>query len=74
MRLKGRNKKMIKISTTESKITPKKKNIALKNISAVDLVLVDTDTGEDIAEQVLSELPAGVTTVDFKITIEIPEE
>lgn len=60
---------MIKISTTESKVTPKK-----KNISAADLVLVDTDTGEDIAEQVLSELPAGVTTVDFKITIEIPEE
>ena len=65
---------MIKISTTESKITPKKKNIALKNISAADLVLVDTDTGEDIAEQVLSELPEGIETVDFKITIEIPEE
>lgn len=65
---------MIKISTTESKITPKKKNIELKNISATDLVLVDTDTGEDIAAQVLSELPTGVTTVDFKITIEIPEE
>ena len=65
---------MIKIHITESKVTPKKKDITLKNISAADLVLVDTDTGEDISAQVLAELPAGTETVNFKITVELPEE
>ena len=65
---------MIKVSTTESKKTPAKKNIQLKNISVRDLVLVDTDTGEDISNQVIDELPENITTVDFKITVEIPDE
>lgn len=65
---------MIKISTTESKKTPAKKNFNLKNISVRDLVLVDTDTGEDISDQVINELPDNITTVDFKISVEIPDE
>ena len=65
---------MIKITNTESKTTPAKKNITLKNISVKDLRLIDTDTGEDITETVVDELPNGVDTVDFKITVEIPDE
>lgn len=42
---------MIKISNTESKTTPAKKNIQLKNISVKDLRLIDTDTGEDISRK-----------------------
>lgn len=65
---------MIKISTTESKQTPAKKNIQLKNISVKDLRLIDTDTGEDITEQVISEIPDGIATVDFKLVFELPDE
>jgi len=65
---------LIKITNTESKTTPAKKNITLKNISVKDLRLIDTDTGEDITETVVDELPNGVDTVDFKITVEIPDE
>jgi len=65
---------MIKISNTESKTTPAKKNIQLKNISVKDLRLVDTDTGEDISQEVIDEIPGGIDTVNFKITIELPEE
>lgn len=65
---------MIKISTTESKQTPAKKNIQLKNISVKDLKLIDTDTGEDITEQVISEIPDGIATVDFKLVFELPDE
>lgn len=76
--MKGRFN-LIKITNTESKTTPAKKNIALKNIalkniSVKDLRLVDTDTGEDITQTVIDELPDGVETVDFKITVELPEE
>lgn len=38
-----------------------------------DLTIVDTDTGEDITEQVIAEIPEGVSTVDFKLTFEIDE-
>lgn len=65
---------MIKISNTESKTTPAKKNIQLKNISVKDLRLVDTDTGEDISQEVIDEISGGIDTVNFKITIELPEE
>lgn len=65
---------MIKISNTESKTTPAKKNIQLKNISVKDLRLIDTDTGEDISQEVIDEIPGGIDTVNFKITIELPEE
>lgn len=65
---------MIKISEMKSKTTPRKKNIQLKNISLHDLNLIDTDTGENITQEVIIALPEGTETVDFKITVELPEE
>ena len=50
------------------------KNIQLKNISIKDLKIVDTDTGEDITEQVIDEIPDGVDVCDFKLTFELPDE
>lgn len=64
---------MIKITEIESKKTPAKKNIQLKNISVENLKLIDTDTGEDLSSQVIDALPIGVDTIDFKITVEIPD-
>lgn len=65
---------MIKISNAESKTTPAKKNIQLKNISVKDLRLIDTDTGEDISQEVINEIPDEIDTINFKITIELPDE
>lgn len=65
---------MFKIKEVESKVTPKKKNLELKNISVNDLRLIDTDTGEDITEKVIAEIPSGIETVDFKLTFEILDE
>lgn len=65
---------MFKVKEVESKVTPKKKNLELKNISVKDLKLIDTDTGEDITDKVISEIPDGIETVDFKLTFEIDEE
>lgn len=65
---------MFKVKEVESKVTPKKKNLELKNISVNDLRLIDTDTGEDITEEVIAEIPNGIETVDFKLTFEIPDE
>ena len=65
---------MFKVKEVESKVTPKKKNLELKNISVKDLKLIDTDTGEDITEKVIAEVPSGIETVDFKLTFEIPDE
>lgn len=65
---------MIKISEMKSKTTPRKTNIQLKNISLNDLNLIDTDTGENITQEVIDALPEGTETVDFKITVELPEE
>ena len=65
---------MFKVKEVESKVTPKKKNLELKNISVKDLKLIDTDTGEDITEKVIAEVPDGIETVDFKLTFEIPDE
>ena len=65
---------MIKINEVESKTTPRKKNIQLKNISLHDLNLIDTDTGENITQEVIDAIPEGTKTVDFKISVELPEE
>lgn len=65
---------MFKIKEIEAKTSPKKKNLELKNISVKDLRLIDTDTGEDITEKVIAEVPDGIETVDFKLTFEIPDE
>ena len=65
---------MFKVKEIEEKVTPAKKSLDLKNISVKDLRLVDTDTGEDISEDVIVEIPEGVETIDFKVTFELPTE
>ena len=66
---------MIKINETPEKLNPRRrKNIQLKNISLHDLHLIDTDTGENITQEVIDALPEGTKTVDFKITVDLPEE
>ena len=65
---------MFKIKEVDAKVSPRKKNLELKNISVKDLKLIDTDTGEDITEAVIKEIPAGIETVDFKLSFELPDE
>ena len=65
---------MFKIKEVDAKTTPRKKNLELKNISVKDLKLIDTDTGEDITEAVIKEIPLGIETVDFKLSFELPDE
>ena len=65
---------MLKIKEIEAKTTPRKKQLDLKNISVKDLKLIDTDTGEDITEAVIKEIPVGIETVDFKLSFELPDE
>lgn len=63
---------MIKINEIKSKTTPRKKNIQLKNISLHDLHLIDTDTGENITQEVIGALPEGTETINFNISVELP--
>ena len=65
---------MFKIKEVDAKTTPRKKNLELKNISVKDLKLIDTDTGEDITEAVIKEIPVGIETVDFKLSFELPDK
>ena len=65
---------MFKIREVDAKTTPRKKNLELKNISVKDLKLIDTDTGEDITDAVIKEIPVGIDTVDFKLSFELPDE
>lgn len=65
---------MIKINETPEKLNPRKRNIQLKNISLHDLHLIDTDTGENITQEVIDAIPKGTETIDFKITKDLPEE
>lgn len=65
---------MFKIKEVDAKTTPKKKQLELKNISVKDLKLIDTDTGEDITAAVIKEIPAGIETVDFKLSFELPDD
>ena len=65
---------MFKIKEVDAKTTPRKKNLELKNISVKDLKLIDTDTGEDITEAVIKEIPVGIETVDFKLSFALPDE
>lgn len=65
---------MIKINETPEKLNPRKINTQLKNISLKDLHLIDTDTGEDVTQEVIDTLPEGTETIDFKITKDLPEE
>ena len=64
---------MIKITESEQKVTPAKKNIKLDGIYVKDLKFVD-ETG-DITQQVIDALPDGTAQVGFKITVELsPDE
>ena len=63
---------MIKITESEEKITPAKKNIKLDGIFVKDLKFVD-ETG-DITQQVIDALPEGTEQVGFKITVELPSD
>ena len=65
---------MFKIKEVDAKTTPRKKDLELKNISVKDLKLIDTDTGEDITDAVIKEIPVGIETVDFKLSFELPDE
>lgn len=65
---------MIQVKETPSKVTPSKKVITLKNISVESLRLIDTDTGEDVAQQLIDALPDEVDTIDFKISVELDDE
>ena len=65
---------MFKIKEVDAKTTPRKKQLDLKNISVKDLKLIDTDTGEDITDAVIKEIPVGIETVDFKLSFELPDE
>ena len=65
---------MFKIKEVDAKTTPRKKQLDLKNISVKDLKLIDTDTGEDITEAVIKEIPVGIETVNFKLSFELPDE
>ena len=65
---------MFTVKETEKKTISRKKTLNLKNISVKDLVLVDTDTGEDITEQVVSEIPQDISCVSFKLTFELSDE
>lgn len=70
--MKGRFQVMIKVTTSQEKLTPAKKNIKLDGIFVKDLKFVD-ETG-DITQQVIDELPDGTSQVGFKITVELPSE
>lgn len=62
----------MKITTSGQKTTPAKKNIKLDGILVKDLKFVD-ETG-DITQQVIEALPEGTEQVNFKITVELPDE
>lgn len=70
--MKEGNKYMIKISESDEKWTPAKKNIKLDGIFVKDLKFVD-ETG-DITQQVIDALPEGTEYVGFKITVELPSK
>ncbi len=63
---------MVKISTSEAKVTSPKTTIKLENIAVKDLVLVDAETGEDLSQEVIDAIP--FDTISFKISFDIPLE
>jgi hypothetical protein len=63
---------LIKVKDTESKTTPSKRTITIKDAIVNKLQFVD-ETG-DITNEVLERIPEGVDLIDLKITIELDEE
>lgn len=63
---------MVKISNSSSKHVSAKRTITINDALVRELKFVD-ETG-DVTEQVLSEIPSGINTINVKITIELPDE
>lgn len=63
---------MVKISNSSSKHVAAKRTITINDALVRELKFVD-ETG-DVIEQVLSEIPSGISTINVKITIELPDE
>lgn len=61
----------IKVTESQEKVTPAKKNIKLDDILVSELRFVD-ETG-DITDQVLKALPENVEKVSFKITVDLTD-
>lgn len=64
---------MIKIKNTESKITPKKRNITLEDILVSKIKLIDAD-GIDLTQEFINALPDGVSMVTLKAQFELSDE
>lgn len=64
----------LEIKNRQKKETPAKKILDLKNIAVESMRFVDAETGEDITESVLEEIPEGIETVDFKLTFDLLED
>jgi hypothetical protein len=62
---------MVSVKDSVPKSTPKR-TIKLTNVSLKESKFVD-DEG-DITADVIKALPAGIDSVDFKITIELDED
>lgn len=62
------------VKTIESKKTPRKKKIELKNIAVEGLRFVDAETGENITNMAVAEFPEGIDTLGFKLVFELPDE
>lgn len=61
-----------KVTESAEKTTPAKKTIAVTDVKVSELRFID-EIG-DITEKVVAELPKGIETVSFKITVELPNE
>lgn len=64
---------MVKISTTEAKMSAPKKTIKLEGMRVDMLRLVDED-GVDVTKEVVDALPEGTDYISFKIVCELPDE
>lgn len=63
---------MIQVKISEGKYTPKKKNIAVKDVFIKEGILTDDD-GTDILEEIYNALPDGVERFSFRLSFEIPD-
>lgn len=61
-----------KVTESEQKIVAPKRTIKIVDVNVKDLKFVD-ESG-DITEMILDEIPDGINTVSFNITVELPAE
>lgn len=64
---------MIQVKIAESKFTPKKKTITVKDVFIRNGMLTD-DEGTDVLYEISEALPDGIERFSFKLSFEIPEE